>query len=144
MMGCLNYGGGQGYGYIVYEKEFDHLKTGDVLKIRGRIHDLLIVLVNGVMVNEPILKIFDLNKLGSWAATDAELVLDLSNVDIDPNQPIVLHLWVENLGRVNYGEPHVLNNQRKGIWEGPVLLNNETIKHWKMYSFEFKKDWTSR
>ena len=65
---CLNGGGGQSYGYMVYRKVLPALETGDKLKIRGRIHDLLIVMVNGVMVNHPILNLFDVAfKFGSWA-----------------------------------------------------------------------------
>lgn len=81
----LNNGNGQSYGYIVYRKKLS-IRQGSVLSMRGRPRDLLLVnkaclllttlfsihhplqvLVNGVMVNEPILKMADLSKFGSWA-----------------------------------------------------------------------------
>ena len=62
----LNRGNGQSYGYIVYRKRISNLKTGSVLKIRGKIHDLLSAMVNGVMIHKPILDILDVNKFGSW------------------------------------------------------------------------------
>ena len=67
MFDCLNEGNGQSYGYAVYRKELTGLKTGDKLKIKGRIHDLLIVMINGVMVTKtPIVSILDTLVFGSW------------------------------------------------------------------------------
>jgi hypothetical protein len=43
------------------------LQQGSVLTIKGRPRDLLQILVNGVMLNEPILKLSDLTEVGSWA-----------------------------------------------------------------------------
>ena len=65
----LNNGNGQSYGYIVYRKKVTNLKSGSILKIRGKVHDLLSVMVNGVMIHDPILSILDVNKFGSWAPT---------------------------------------------------------------------------
>ena len=65
----LNNGNGQSYGYIVYRKKVTNLKSGSVLKIRGKVHDLLSVMVNGVMIHDPILSILDVNKFGSWSPT---------------------------------------------------------------------------
>ena len=62
----LNNGNGQSYGYIVYRKRLS-LRQGSVLSMRGRPRDLLQVMVNGVMVNDPIMNILELSKFGSWA-----------------------------------------------------------------------------
>ena len=62
----LNGGNGQSYGYIVYRIRIPTLKSGSVLKIRGKVHDLLTAMVNGVMIHKPILNILDVNKFGSW------------------------------------------------------------------------------
>ena len=62
----LNDGNGQSYGYIVYRKKIPNLKSGSILKIRGRVHDLLSAMVNGVMIHEPMLSILDIKKFGSW------------------------------------------------------------------------------
>ena len=64
----LNGGNGQSYGYIVYRKKIQNLKSGSILKIRGHVHDLLAAMVNGVMIHDPILSIADMNKFGSWGA----------------------------------------------------------------------------
>ena len=62
----LNNGNGQSYGYIVYRKRLA-LRQGSVLSMRGRPRDLLQVMVNGVMVNKPIMNILELLNFGSWA-----------------------------------------------------------------------------
>ena len=62
----LNQGNGQSYGYIVYRKRISNLKSGSILKIRGHVRDLLSAMVNGVMINDPILGMADINKFGSW------------------------------------------------------------------------------
>ena len=66
MFDCLNEGNGQSYGYVIYRQEVWGLKSGDKLKIKGRVHDLLIVMINGVMVNKPIVNIFGALEFGSW------------------------------------------------------------------------------
>ena len=50
-----------------------------------------------------------------------------------------LEFLVENRGRVNYGEPHVFD-QRKGLWQGPILVDENVILNWTMTPLEFKKD----
>lgn len=72
------------------------------------------------------------------------MTLDLDGVPANRDGLFVLDLWVENLGRVNYGQPHVLNNQRKGIWEGPISINDVEIRDWTIFPLEFKEDWMMR
>lgn len=62
----LNNGNGQSYGYIVYRKKIQ-LRNGQVLSMRGRPRDLLQVVVNGVMLNKPLLSFLDLANFGVWA-----------------------------------------------------------------------------
>ena len=65
----LNNGSGQSYGYIVYRKRSSNIRSGNILKIKGKVRDLLSVMVNGVMIHDPILGILDVNKFGSWSPT---------------------------------------------------------------------------
>ena len=62
----FNNGNGQSYGYIVYRKKVSGLHQGSTLQIRGHIRDLLQVMVNGKMVNAPILNVADLARFGAW------------------------------------------------------------------------------
>jgi hypothetical protein len=63
----INNGNGQSYGYILYRTKVSELQQGSILTIKGHPRDLLQIIVNGVMLNEPILKLTDLTEVGSWA-----------------------------------------------------------------------------
>jgi hypothetical protein len=60
-------------------------------------------------------------------------------LDEDPH-PSVIDIVVENMGRVNFGEPHDFI-QKKGLWEGHVSLDSIRLSDWKMIPLEFKGDW---
>lgn len=66
---------------------------------------------------------------------DAELKLNSNK----PGEK-TLDILVENWGRVNFG---VLANfdQRKGLWQGPVYLDNAELKDWQIYALEFNSKW---
>ena len=87
------------------------------------------------------------NPLHSFS--DEVLSIDLSGVPIPEGQTsacepeCTLDLFVENLGRVNFGLPHEFH-QRKGLWEGPVNLDGVPLKNWEIISLEFKSAWVSR
>lgn len=53
-----------------------------------------------------------------------------------------MDIVVENLGRVNYGVPHDYK-QKKGLWEGPVHLDNAKLTNWTIVPLEFKKAWVN-
>ena len=79
---------------------------------------------------------------------DSNLEIDLGMVpDCDGEEgsdyECVLDLMVENMGRSNFGKPHEYD-QKKGIWEGPVLLDNKPVTDWEIIPLEFKGDWINR
>ena len=77
---------------------------------------------------------------------DGSMTLDLSQVpgcNGDGTQDCVLDLFVENIGRTNYGKPHQFD-QKKGLWEGPVSIDGDVIKDWEIIPLEFKGDWVRR
>ena len=51
-----------------------------------------------------------------------------------------LDIMVENLGRANFGAPHNFE-QKKGLWEGDVLLDDAPLDDWEHISVEMKPDW---
>jgi hypothetical protein len=63
----INNGNGQSYGYVVYRTRRTLLSEGSKILVRGHARDLLQLIVNGVMINNPILKMTDLSEFGSWA-----------------------------------------------------------------------------
>ncbi len=65
----MNDGNGQSYGYINYRKELS-LADGDRIKIRGHVRDTLQLMVDGVMINQPVLTYDDIESgiFGVWSA----------------------------------------------------------------------------
>lgn len=55
----------------------------------------------------------------------------------------VLDIVVENLGRANYGEPHNLV-QKKGLWEGEILIDGQELTDWTIIPLEFSKPWVQQ
>ena len=51
-----------------------------------------------------------------------------------------LDLMVENLGRANFGSPHNFE-QKKGLWEGDVLLDERILDDWEHISIEPTGAW---
>lgn len=128
---------GQSYGYIVYRKTLN-IPKGSVLKIGGHVCDTILVMVNGVLLNEIPTNRDALNGFGFWRKADSEIVLtseDLENATLD--------LIVNNMGRANFGSLPQFN-QYKGLWQDKVYLNNEALKSWEIIPLEFKKSWTNK
>jgi len=134
----VNNGNGQSYGYLVYRKEVT-LQAGSVLKIRGHPRDLVQVMVNGVNVNPPLLTTSALQTtFGSWAVRDAEFTF-VDEIE-GCEEFCTLDLMVENLGRANFGSPHNFE-QKKGLWEGDVLLDERVLDDWEHISIEPTGAW---
>merc|ERR1719422_2063223 len=134
----VNNGNGQSYGYLVYRKEVT-LQAGSVLKIRGHPRDLVQVMVNGVNLNPPLLTTSALQTtFGSWAVRDAEFTF-VDEIE-GCEEFCTLDLMVENLGRANFGSPHNFE-QKKGLWEGDVLLDDQPLDDWEHIALEMKPDW---
>ncbi len=55
----------------------------------------------------------------------------------------MLELFVENLGRTNYGKPFQFE-QKKGLWEGPVSIDGTEITNWEIVPLEFTGKWVER
>ena len=51
-----------------------------------------------------------------------------------------MDLMVENLGRANFGSPHNFE-QKKGLWEGDVLLDERVLDDWEHISIEPTGAW---
>jgi beta-galactosidase len=106
----------QAYGYILYRTKFKGPVNG-ILKIE-ELRDYASIYANG----------------RSIATLDRRLKKDKINLVLPPEN-ITLDIFVENLGRINYGP--FLNDNRKGITE-KVSLDGKEIENWEIYSFPFK------
>ncbi len=106
----------QGYGYVLYRTQLP-ANAGGLLKING-LRDYGIVFIDGKQV----------------AVLDRRLKQD--SVEIHTEGKAVIDIFVENMGRINYG--HEMVNNRKGI-TGEVQLGDYVLTGWKMYSLPFSK-----
>ncbi|XP_071520432.1 beta-galactosidase-1-like protein 2 [Panulirus ornatus] len=129
----INNQSGQAYGYILYTTRAFLAATNSTLKIRGHVRDMAQVMVDGQVITKPYSNPLDVSDFGFWNGRDKELTLPGADAVAE------VSILVENLGRVNYGKPHKFH-QKKGLWEGPVLIDGMQIDQWLMYPLEFKAD----
>lgn len=107
---------GQGYGFVLYRTRLTGPQKG-LLKVNG-LRDYGLVFINGKQI----------------VVMDRRLQQDSMMVDI-PAGEATLDIFVENLGRINYGP--FLNENRKGII-GQVILNSVELNGWQMFGFPFR------
>ncbi|XP_015598574.1 beta-galactosidase-1-like protein 2 [Cephus cinctus] len=132
----INNGSGQSYGYVIYKKRVP-LRKESSLKISGHIHDTAMVLVDGILKTKPLKSLDDISGFGYWSTENPELILKSESAgehDLD--------IIVENWGRVNFG---VLSDfdQRKGLRDGPVLLDDKALSNWEICALEINKKWVN-
>ncbi len=108
----------QAYGYVVYRTVLKGPEKGE-LDI-NRLRDYGIVFVNGKRVAV-------LNRMLKQDSCRVELPAGMDTLDI----------FVENLGRINYGK--YINDNRQGITK-EVLFNNRELKGWQIYGFPFANE----
>jgi len=105
----------QAYGYVLYRTRVKGLVRGQ-LDI-DHLRDYGIVFVNGKRV----------------AVLDRRLKQESCELTL-PDSENTLDIFVENLGRINYG-PYI-NNNHKGI-TNEVILNGNVLNDWEMFGFPF-------
>ena len=105
----------QAYGFVLYRTTIKGGKSG-WLKING-LRDYAIIYVNGTPIR----------------SLDRRLRQDSLKLDL-PKGDVRLDIFVENLGRINFG-PYLLQNH-KGI-TGTVTLGGRELKGWSIYSLPF-------
>jgi beta-galactosidase len=105
----------QGYGFVLYEAQLP--KGSGWLKIK-QLRDYGIVLLDGKRIG----------------IVDRRTELDSIYLDV-PADGAKLSLFIENLGRLNFGT--FLTDNRKGITEA-VFFNGKEILNWEMYGYPFK------
>lgn len=107
----------QGYGYVLYRTTLSG-PSKSMLNIQ-HVRDYALVFVNGERV----------------AILDRRMDQDSALIEI-PSGNAILDIFVENLGRINYGT--FLNDNRKGITE-KVLYNDKELNNWKIYGFPMNR-----
>ncbi len=105
----------QAYGYVLYRTNVNGPVRGELDIVHLR--DYGIVFVNGKRV----------------AILDRRLSQESCEIDL-PDSSNTLDIFVENLGRINYGK--YINDNHKGITR-EVTLMGRVLKGWEMFGFPF-------
>nr|CAD7392462.1 unnamed protein product [Timema cristinae] len=132
----INDGNGQSYGFVVYRKTNLDIPENSTLTIEGKVHDVGILLLDNVRQTEPLTDREQTRGFGYWETSDSQFSLE--------NEAVTgtLDIFVENWGRVNYGSYiDLFTQQKKGLWEGSVLLNGNTITGWEIIALQFNSTW---
>jgi beta-galactosidase len=108
----------QAYGYVFYRAKVPGQEKA-LLRI-PHLSDYAIIFINGKKV----------------ASLDRRLNEDSCLVTLN-KEVNTLDIFVENMGRINYGK--YLNDNYKGITHG-VFINGKEIKGWDIYGFPFNKE----
>ncbi len=103
----------QGYGYVLYRTRLEGPQKGRL--VIEQLRDYALIFANGKRV----------------AVLDRRLNQESADLDL-PSGDVTLDIFVENLGRINYGP--FLNDNRKGITK-KVTFNQHEVKGWSMYGF---------
>lgn len=107
----------QDYGYMLYRTKIEGGKKG-LLKI-NKLRDYALIFINGKRAG----------------VLDRRLNQDSILLDL-PKGNLQLDIFVENMGRINFGK-YLLDN-KKGITES-VLFNGAELKKWSMFSLPFNR-----
>ncbi|XP_063237154.1 beta-galactosidase-1-like protein 2 [Bacillus rossius redtenbacheri] len=128
----INNKSGQSYGFILYRKTDLHIPENSTVRISGKVNDLAVMMVNGVRKTE-VFKTSDQQKSFGYFDAEKSTQLALDRKTVGKRQR--LDILVENWGR---------RSGLKGIVNGSVILNNDTIRNWQIYALQFKGNWVRR
>ncbi|MND80080.1 Beta-galactosidase precursor [compost metagenome] len=107
----------QGHGYVLYSRKFNQPISGK-LELNG-LRDYALVYVNGE-------KVAELNRYYKNYSCEIDIPFNAT-----------LDIFVENMGRINYGAKITENN--KGIISPVVINGTEISGNWKMYKMPLEK-----
>ncbi|KAB7496374.1 Beta-galactosidase-1-like protein 3 [Armadillidium nasatum] len=117
----LNNGSGQTFGYVYYTTKVTLPAGTSRLLIRGHIRDMIQVFINGEVVTQPYSNGDDLSGFGFWNGRDQTLDFDT------PGGETEISILLENLGRVNYGEPHYFVQKKESLGSPTAYRSIVTI-----------------
>ncbi|XP_059473358.1 beta-galactosidase-1-like protein 2 [Neocloeon triangulifer] len=130
----INDGNGQSYGLTVYRKQLD-LPTLAELQIVGHIRDVAMVVVDGVQKTKKPQGSGALLGFGFWTNRNSTFAIEGAAAGLN-----TLDVVVENWGRVNFGGPAYFE-QKKGLFEGPLLVDGVELTDLEAIPLELKSKW---
>ncbi|KAG8283885.1 Beta-galactosidase-1-like protein 2 [Homalodisca vitripennis] len=130
----------QSFGYVKYTRGIKVNELGAKLRLKGRVRDVLIVLVDNKRQTIVLSEGSQTDEFGFWASQEDELELK-----VGPGEH-TLELLVENCGRINYVKTLEWLSQKKGL--GPdnsiTLEGAEFTSGIDVVGMPFLSEWVSR
>lgn len=133
----VNNGNGQSFGYTLYRHRILVNKKNPIMKLQGRIRDILIVFVDGIRQTEVLNDHTQLQNFGFW---------DSREEDIELHADVGLHTveyLVENCGRINYVKSLSEVDGRKGLGpQNKVTFSGAVMeKSINITALDFSTEW---
>ena len=122
----INEGNGQSYGFILYRHEAVLSRGRHSIKTSGHVRDMAVLVVDGERVTDRFHSLTQLVDFGYWPLADRSTDFNVSTTEVHR-----VDLLVENTGRNNYGPPSYFD-QKKGLVDGPVLVDGEPLTGWQV------------
>ena len=135
----INDDNGQSYGYILYRHKRGLSDENHIIQTVGHVRDYAVFIVDGQRKTEAFRSILQLPGFGYWPLANRSMSF---NATAEAEESTI-DLLVENLGRNNFGPPSYFD-QKRGLPEGPVLIDDEVVSNWTIYPLEFRGDWVRR
>ncbi|XP_075232836.1 beta-galactosidase-1-like protein 2 [Lycorma delicatula] len=134
---CNSKRGGQSYGFILY-RQICVTKEHPVIQIMGRVRDVAMVLIDNVRQTDIFQSMKQVNQFGFWGAVNAKKRFNIGN------GTHVLDILVENLGRNNFGFSFEDFDQRKGLIDGIVKIDDIQLSGvWSIMVLDFQPKWVT-
>ncbi|KZS05123.1 Beta-galactosidase [Daphnia magna] len=132
----INNGNGQSYGYILYRNTASLTGGAHTIQTVGHVRDLAVFLLDQQRLTPDWKNDLQLNDFGFWALENRTFDFNADKGDTN----YVVDLLVENMARNNFGPPSYFA-QKRGLPEGPVLLDDEEVVGWTIFPLEFTSAW---
>ncbi|KAI9554454.1 hypothetical protein GHT06_019727 [Daphnia sinensis] len=132
----INNNNGQSYGYVLYRNAATLAGGAHTITTIGHVRDLAVLLVDQQRLTPDWRSEMQLGNFGFWATANASFEF----VTQDSANSHTVDLLVENMGRNNFGPPSYFH-QKRGLPEGPVLLDNEEVVGYTIFPLEFTSAW---
>ncbi|XP_046649985.1 beta-galactosidase-1-like protein 2 [Daphnia pulicaria] len=132
----INNDNGQSYGYILYRNSATLTGGSHTIQTIGHVRDLAVLMLDQQRLTSDWKNDAQLNDFGFWPLPNRTFDFNADKGDAT----YVVDLLVENMARNNFGPPSYFY-QKRGLPEGPVLLDNEEVVGWTMFPLEFTSVW---
>lgn len=135
----VNNGNGQSFGYTLYRHRIMVNKKNPIMKLQGRIRDIIIVFVDGIRQTEVLNDPTQLHNFGFWGSKEESIELQ-AGIGVH-----TVEYLVENCGRINYVKSLFDVDGRKGLGpQNKVTFTGAVMeKSINITALDFSAEWVN-